>query len=120
MHEMTHQWQFEIVGNTEDSYHGHGTVFRNKANELEIGAKLGLGRVRANRKDGKDKDLPSCAHWPHAVRPLECYLPWGVRPYSRDVRKPKSVSVPLDLDKVIPMLQKHFDVEELCRRLRGE
>jgi hypothetical protein len=79
MHEMTHQWQFEIVGNTEDSYHGHGTVFRNKANE--IGAKLGLGRVRANRKDRKDKNLPSCAHWPHAVRPLECYLPWGVRPY---------------------------------------
>ncbi len=116
LHEMIHQLQYEVVGNAEDSYHGHGTIFRNKSNE--IGARLGLGRVRANRKDGKDRDLPNCSQWPHAVQSPEYYLGAYV-PTNRDTQKPKSVRVPLDLEKAIPVLRKHFDVGELCRQLHG-
>ena len=72
LHEMVHQWQYEVLHRPEESYHGHGTAFRNKANE--IGAKLGLPRVRSNRTDGKDRALPLCSHWPHVVRPAAYYL----------------------------------------------
>ncbi len=70
LHEMIHQWQQEVTGKTEDGNHGHGPGFRDKANE--IGAKLGLPKVRTNQKRGKDKDLPSCSQWPH--RPDGFYL----------------------------------------------
>ena len=104
-------------GNTEKSYHGHGTIFRDKANE--IGAKLGLGLVRANRKDGKDRDLPICTIWPNALRPVEYYLGAYV-PFSGDSKKPKKgLSVPLDVEEAVAVLREHFDVEVLCRRLRS-
>ena len=109
LHEMIHQWQYEVVGKDEDSYHGHGTIFRDKANE--ISARLGLGRVRANRKDGKDKDLPICSQWPGNVRDGSHYL-GALVPSSGD--KPKRVLVPLDIEQAIPVLQKHFDVDQLC------
>ncbi len=70
LHEMIHQWQYEVVGKTEVSYHGHGTIFRDKANE--IGAKLGLPPVRV--KHGKDKDVPLCQYFAHAIRPDGYYL----------------------------------------------
>ncbi len=113
-HEMIHQWQGEVVGNLEEHYHGHGPIFRDKANE--IGARLGLPRVRANRRDGKDRDLPICSQWPHNVQPKSHYLGAYV-PTSRDAKKPKKVSIPLDLEAALPILRKHFDVDELCRRL---
>ena len=72
LHEMIHQWQMEIVGDEEDSYHGHGPIFRDKANE--IGRALGLPRVRTSKKRGPDAELPSCVSWPHNVRPFEHYL----------------------------------------------
>jgi len=72
LHECVHQYQHEDVGNTEDSYHGHGPIFRDKCNE--IGKALGLGRVRTSKKRGPDAHLPSCAQWPHCVRPLDYYL----------------------------------------------
>jgi len=72
MHEMIHQWQQEVVGNTEGSYHGHGPIFRDKANE--IGERLGLPMVRTSKDRGKkDKGLPSCSQWPHNVRADEHY-----------------------------------------------
>jgi hypothetical protein len=40
----------------------------------EIGQALGLPPVRSMKKRGKDKDLPSCAHWPLNVRPRDYYL----------------------------------------------
>jgi hypothetical protein len=72
LHETIHQWQQEVTGETEKGSHGHGKTFRDMANE--IGAKLGLTRVRTSKKRGKDEDLPSCAQWPHNVRPPEYYL----------------------------------------------
>jgi predicted SprT family Zn-dependent metalloprotease len=66
LHEMIHQWQQEVTGEREDQYFGHGPTFRDKANE--IGAVLGLGRVRGSKKRGPDADRPNCCRWPHCVR----------------------------------------------------
>jgi hypothetical protein len=72
LHEMIHQWQQEVDGNPEDAYHGHGPVFRDKANE--IGERLGLPMVRTSKnRSKKDKSLPSCSQWPHNVRAEEHY-----------------------------------------------
>jgi len=68
LHETTHQWQFEIAETPEQSYGGHGSHYATKCNE--IGARLRLEQVVAKRrKKGKSKDRPSCAYWPHIVRP---------------------------------------------------
>jgi len=115
LHEMIHQWQQEVSGETDEAWHGHGPAFRDKANE--IGARLGLGIVRTSKKRGKDADLPSCSYWPHVVRPEDYYLGAYV-PTSGD--RPRTVTVPTDLERAVPILQKHFDVEELCRRLLGD
>lgn len=72
MHEMVHQHAQEVSGDTEPSYHGHGPAFAATANR--IGAGLGLPPVRGMKRRGKDKDLPSCSHWPHCVRPAAWYL----------------------------------------------
>jgi hypothetical protein len=110
---MIHQWQYEVVGNTEVSYHGHGTIFRDKANE--IGTKLGLPPVRT--KHGKAKDVPLCSYFAHAVRPDGYYLDaLSPVPSSGDVVK--RVSVPLEVNQAVGVLRKHFDVDELCRRLQ--
>ena len=71
LHEMIHQYQHEILNEHERSYKGHGPTFRDKANE--ISEKLGLGKARVAKKRGKDSQLPSCAHWPHNVRPEGYY-----------------------------------------------
>lgn len=72
LHEMIHQWQQEVLGNSEPHYHGHGPIFRDKANE--IGERLGLSRVRTSKnRSKKDKGLPSCSQWPHDVRSAEYY-----------------------------------------------
>jgi hypothetical protein len=71
LHEMIHQWQQEVTGIHEASYHGHGPAFTAKCNE--IGQQFGLPRVRCMKKRGKDKDLPSCAQWPHCVREPDFY-----------------------------------------------
>jgi|SRR5947209_4974716 len=72
LHEMIHQWQQEVTGKVEPSYKGHGPAFRDKCNE--IGALIGLEPVRVAKARGKLRSLPSCAHWPHCVRPEEFYL----------------------------------------------
>ena len=66
IHEIIHLWQEEIVGETEDSYHGHGPLFRDKANE--IGAAWELLFVGT-----KHQTLPQCGQWPHCVRPDDYY-----------------------------------------------
>ncbi len=117
LHEMIHQWHQEVTGETEEGYHGHGPAFRDKANE--IGVRLGLPSVRTSKKRGKEKDLPSCAYWPHIVRPEGFYLGAYV-PTSRD--KSRTVAIPTDLEEAVPILKKHFagNLEELCRRLLGD
>ncbi|MHB8204796.1 MAG: hypothetical protein ACYDHG_13965 [Desulfomonilaceae bacterium] len=73
LHEMNHQYAEEILRKPEDSFHGHGPVFRDQCNR--ISDILGITqRVRTAKKRGKDKDLPSCAQWPHNVRPDGYYL----------------------------------------------
>jgi hypothetical protein len=72
LHETVHQWQGEVALAPEDAYHGHGPIFRDKCNE--IGRRLGLPPVRTQKKRGKDAALPSCAQWPHCVRPPDYYL----------------------------------------------
>lgn len=72
LHEMVHQWQQEVTGKKELSYKGHGPTFRDKCNE--IGRELGLGPVRVAKARGKDRELPSCAEWPHCVRSNDYYL----------------------------------------------
>jgi hypothetical protein len=84
LHESAHQWQHEVLGDLEDAYHGHGPKFRDQCNK--IGAILGLPPVRTSKARGKDKRLPSCAHWPHCVRPAGYYL--GAFPVEeREARK---------------------------------
>jgi hypothetical protein len=72
LHEMIHQYQAEVSGQTEESYKGHGPHFAEMCNR--IGERLGLPRVRPAKARGKNKDLPSCAYWPHCVRPSDYYL----------------------------------------------
>jgi hypothetical protein len=38
-----------------------------------VGKKLRLAQVRIAKVRGKDRDLPSCALWPHCVRPRNYY-----------------------------------------------
>jgi len=85
LHEMIHQWQFEVLGDGEPAYCGHGPLFRDVANR--IGAVLGLSPVRDCKRRGSDRDLPSCSQWPHNVRPEGFYL--GA--YRRDVPANKDV-----------------------------
>ena len=70
LHECIHQWQMEITGQTEGSYHGHGPAFARKANEA--GAALGLPAVAVRNRDGSREMV--CAHWPHNVRDPAHYL----------------------------------------------
>lgn len=116
LHEMIHQWQFEITGQGDDSYSGHGPAFSAKANE--IGEKLGFPHVgrTCKKRDHKDKGLQSPSQWPHNVRPDGYYLGAHVSS-SRDVKKPNEIPLPLDLEEALPILRQHFDVVELCRRL---
>jgi hypothetical protein len=72
LHETIHQYQHELLRRPENSYKGHGPLFRDKCNE--IGSKLDLPLVRVAKARGQDKTLQSCAHWPHAVRPDGYYL----------------------------------------------
>src|SRR5262249_3454414 len=72
LHETVHPWQHEVLGDLEDGYHGHGPKVRDQCNR--IGALLGLPPVRTSKARGKDKALPSCAQWPHCVRPADYYL----------------------------------------------
>jgi|SRR5581483_9243548 len=71
LHETIHQYHHEVTGHPEDSYKGHGPAFRDVCNE--IGEKLGLAPVRVAKARGPEKDLPSCAEWPHCVRPKNYY-----------------------------------------------
>lgn len=82
-HEAIHQWQTEINGATEDSYHGHGPTFAATANR--IGKSLRLTAIKVKNRNGS-RDLV-CAHWPHNVRSASYYLGayLGPVPDSRDI-----------------------------------
>lgn len=71
LHEMVHQFIHEILGKSEPSYSGHGPVFKEQCNR--IGDIIGLPLVRDCKRRGRYAELPSCAHWPHNVRPIDYY-----------------------------------------------
>jgi hypothetical protein len=72
LHELIHHHNEEILHEPEDGWHGHGPKFRDECNR--IGALLGLSPVRTSKRRGADQHLPSCAQWPHTVRPAAHYL----------------------------------------------
>jgi hypothetical protein len=72
LHEVIHQWQFEIAANHEKSYRGHGPRFCGQCNR--IGEDLGLPPVVVRRRGEKHADRPLCTQWPHCVRPPGFYL----------------------------------------------
>ena len=72
LHESVHQYCDEALHADEKSYKGHGPVFAGECNR--IGEALGLAPVRPAKARGKLKDRPSCAQWPHNVRPADYYL----------------------------------------------
>lgn len=79
LHEMIHQWQFEVAGDAEPGYKGHGPGFAAECNR--IGAQLGLPLVRPAKQRGPHAMRPSCAQWPLNVRPTEHYqgaLAWQI------------------------------------------
>jgi hypothetical protein len=72
LHELIHHHNEEILHEPETGWHGHGPKFRDECNR--IGAELGLPPVRTSKRRGADQHLPSCAQWPHTVRPAAYYL----------------------------------------------
>lgn len=72
LHESAHAFCEEVLGDSQNAYHGHGPAFRDVCNA--IGARLGLPPVRTSKRRGADADLPSCAQWPMCVRPPGYYL----------------------------------------------
>ena len=49
-HETVHQYQVEVLGRPEESYRGHGPIFRDLCNR--IGVMLGLAEVRTGKSRG--------------------------------------------------------------------
>lgn len=81
LHEMVHAWQYEIDGDMELGYRGHGPQFAAKCNE--IGALLGLAPVSPKGRHGR----PDCARWPMIVRPVDYY--GDVIPREKERAEPK-------------------------------
>ena len=84
LHESVHQYDDEVLHRPEGSYKGHGPVFAAECSR--IGAILGLPPVRPAKARGPNKHLPSCAQWPHNVRPPGYYLGALVDPEPADDR----------------------------------
>lgn len=126
LHEMIHQWQQEIVGKRDKGYSGHGPIFSAKANE--IGARLGLPEVgrTCKERDAEDKELGKPSYWPANVRPDDYY---GFHAKSSCVSisedegsngDGRGVFLPTgDIGRAVKILREHFEVEELCRRLKA-
>ena len=67
LHEMVHQYVYEVLGKSESSYSGHGPAFKEECNR--IGEIIGLPPVRDCKRRGRYAELPSCKEWPFNVRP---------------------------------------------------
>jgi hypothetical protein len=112
LHETIHQYHMEVIGRHEDSYDGHGPSFRDCANR--IGATLGLPPVRASKVPKKERDKPSCAQWPHNVRPADyyqgavCYV-WKLPPLPEEKLYAELARLTRTCDRAM--------LERLCTRL---
>jgi hypothetical protein len=113
IHGQVHQWQQEVTGQVEDSYHGHGPTFRDKANQ--ISNDLGLGWVRTMKRRGPDAGLESCSQWPHCVRPSDHYLGAYVPP-SGDTLDPEQVAGHLAARYPVEVLRRALELAEETER----
>lgn len=100
LHEMIHQWQFEILGDGEPGYKGHGPSFAAECNR--IGAQLDLPPVRPAKQRGPHAMPPSCAQWPLNVRPTAYYEGALERPF---VGEPVSRPLPTRSTSPLPAPQ---------------
>jgi hypothetical protein len=125
LHESVHQWAHEVLDNDEASYKGHGPLFAGKCNA--VGELLGLPPVRAAKARGPDQDLPSCAQWPHNVRPPGYYLGAFVGPAEEETARPQDPLARLLMAAVAyggHLAKKNPEELEwlasLCRQIRGD
>ena len=71
LHETIHQYHMEVLQHAEDSYDGHGPRFRIRPTVLAPVWACHRSAPRRCRK--QHRHLPSCAQWPHNVRPRDYY-----------------------------------------------
>ena len=71
LHEMVHQFHYEVTGNAESGYRGHGPLFAKVCND--IGERLGLPPVVPRRRGRNGAGKAICNQWPHNVRPEDYY-----------------------------------------------
>jgi hypothetical protein len=112
LHETIHQYQIEVLKKNEASYDGHGPLFRDSANK--IGAALGLPPVRPSKVPKKERKLPSCAQWPHNVRPDDYYC--GAIRHVWKVVIPTEEGLFRELTKLTRSVDK-ATLERLCARI---
>jgi hypothetical protein len=60
--------------------------------------------VRSAKRRGPDKDRPSCAQWPHNVRPLDYYLGAVVEPTPEPPTPPKPPKACDTCEAVSPLI----------------
>ena len=73
LHEILHQFAWEVSGDTEQGYRGHGPRFTKLCNE--IGERLGITFVITRRRGRKDSEKATANYWPYSVRPAGYYAP---------------------------------------------
>jgi len=116
-HEIVHEWQHEIAEKPEHRYGGHGRLFAAKCNDT--GAVLGLPRVVAKpRKNSKDS--PSCAYWPHNVRPDGYYCADVDIDRLFERAKPKHVQEIVEIFRNLLAMLEDGSVNEVKRIIREE
>jgi hypothetical protein len=105
------QYCGEALHDDERSYKGHGPVFAGECNR--IGDALGLPHVRLAKARGPLKDRPSCADWPHCVRPADYYLGAVADPEPKREAAPTKEAdtfpCPLDPTEAMAVIAAHFD-----------
>jgi hypothetical protein len=111
LHEMINRWQFEVVGDSDASYSGHGPVFSAKANEISKALGLSIVGRTCKARDHKAKNLPSPSQWPHNTRPVEYYL--GAYAPVEAVRASKDKQPNGSLDAQIQALVARYGIEKV-------
>lgn len=98
LHEMVHAYCWEILGDIEPGYAGHGPKWTAQCNR--IGRKIGLREVFTKGRGG-----PNSARWPMCVRP-EGYYGEPEETEPKTERKPKREAAPKapPLDQIVCLL----------------
>lgn len=98
LHEMVHAYCFEILGDVEPGYAGHGPKWTAQCNR--IGRKLGLPEVFTKGRGG-----PNSQRWPMCVRPDGYYG----KPEETEPREPAKKREPAPkappLDRIVDLMR---------------